>query len=147
MRALLVLLAALAASPAAAQLRPFSCVGVEQLEEEAVVITFVRDSDRVGNAALELLAPFVAAARAEPQRNICVLGFAGPDEGGAETQSRLAARRARVVALELAKLGIERDRVRAEARTRGFSAGRGPGGVERRYAVRLVLLPAERDPS
>jgi coenzyme F420-reducing hydrogenase delta subunit len=72
-----------------------------------------------------------------------VLGFAAGEEGGAQTASRLAARRARAVALELAKLGIERDRVRAEARTRGFASG----GVDRRPGARVILLPVERNPA
>lgn len=141
------LAALLAAAPAAAQIRPFSCVGAERLEGEAVVIPFQRGSDRVSHAALEALAPLVAAARAEPGRNLCILGFAGAEEGGAETQSRLAARRARVLALEMEKLGVARERLRAEARTRSFTSGRGPDGVERRHAARVILLPAEGDPS
>jgi outer membrane protein OmpA-like peptidoglycan-associated protein len=131
------------ATPAAAQLRPFSCVGAERLEADAVTIAFTRSSDRVGNTALEALGPLAAAAREAPARNLCIIGFASNEEGGAETQSALAARRARVLALELSKMGVERDRIRAEARTRGFTQGRGPAGVERSAAARVVLMPAD----
>jgi outer membrane protein OmpA-like peptidoglycan-associated protein len=140
----LLLLAALAAAPARAQLREFSCVGAERLEGDAVVIGFPRGGDRPRAEDLPLLEPLAEAARAAPARNLCVLGFAAEGEGGGATSaSRLAARRARAVALELAKLGVERDRVRAEARTRGFASG----GVDRRPGARVILLPAERDPA
>ena len=143
MRRLTLLLVALAL-PAAAQVRDFSCVGAEQLTEDVAVIPFVARRDAVTAEALAPLGPLAAQAREAGGRNICVLGFAGPQEGGAETASRLAARRARTVALELAKLGVERDRVRAEARTRGFldpAHRERPGGVARSAGVRVVLLP------
>lgn len=129
----------LASVPAAAQLRPFHCVGAEHLEGDTAVVSFVRGADRVAPEALAILTPFAETARAAPERNICVLGYAAGPEGGAQTSSRLAARRARAVALELAKLGVERDRIRAEARTRGFASG----GVDRRAGARIILLPAE----
>lgn len=145
----LALLMAVLAWPAAAQVRDFSCVGAEQLTEDSVSIPFPTRRDRVEAGALEALDPLVAKAREEPARNLCVLGFAAPQEGGAETASRLAARRARRVAMEMSSLGIERDRVRAEARTRGFLAQPGAqtspataGGVNRSAGVRVVLLPA-----
>ncbi len=133
-RAALALL--LLALPAQAQVRDFSCVGAEQLEG-AVTLPFERGRDR---AALDGLAGLVERAKAEEALNLCVLGFAGANEGGAETSSRLAARRARFVAAEIAKQGIERDRIRAEARTRGFTQGGRPG-VQRAPAVRVVLMP------
>ncbi len=135
--ALLALL--LLAAPAQAQIRDFSCVGADQLD--GVVLDFPRSRDRADLAALE---PLVARAKAEEALNICVLGFAGENEGGAETASRLAARRARFVAQELSRQGIERDRIRAEARTRGFldpSRRGGNGGVRRSPGVRVVLMP------
>jgi hypothetical protein len=135
--------------PAAAQIREFSCVGSEQLEEENVAILFPPGRDRVVEAELAPLRDLVAIAQEEPERNLCVLGFAGPQEGGAETASRLAARRARSISLELAKMGIERDRIRAEARTRGFldPARRSrSGGVSHTSGVRVVLLPAAEPP-
>ncbi|HZH45547.1 MAG TPA: hypothetical protein VEY31_02825 [Roseococcus sp.] len=143
----LALLLAVIAMPAAAQVRDFSCVGAEQLIEDAAVIPFAVRRDRAEGEALASLEALVATAREEIDRNICVLGFAAPQEGGAETASRLAARRARAIALELSRLGIERDRVRAEARTRGFldptrRPGTGTGGVNRSAGVRVVLLPA-----
>ncbi len=125
----------LLALPAAAQVRDFSCVGAEQLE--GVTLPFERNRDRAATAGL---AELVERAKAEEALNLCVLGFAGANEGGAETSSRLAARRARFVAAELARQGIERDRIRAEARTRGFTQGGRPG-VQRSPAVRVVLMP------
>lgn len=132
-RAALALL--LLAAPASAQVRDFSCVGAEQLE--GVTLPFARNRDRAEVAGLEAL---VERAKAEEALNLCVLGFAGTNEGGAETTSRLAARRARFVAAELSKQGIERDRIRAEARTRGFVQSDRPG-VQRAPAVRVVLMP------
>ena len=76
-----------------------------------------------------------------PERNLCVLGFAASPEGGAQTASRLAARRARAVALQLSQLGIERDRIRAEARTRGFATPSEGRSVDRRAGARIILLP------
>lgn len=132
-RAALALL--LLALPAQAQIRDFSCVGAEQLE--GVTLPFPRGRDR---AEVAPLAGLVERAKEETALNLCVLGFAGAEEGGAETGSRLAARRARFVAAEIAKQGVERDRIRAEARTRGFTQGGRPG-VQRAPAVRVVLMP------
>lgn len=129
--------------PAHAQVREFSCVGAEQLQGEVAIIGFARGSDRPRAEDVARLEPIAEAARAAPERNICVLCFAAGEEGGAQTASRLAARRARAVALELSKLGVERDRVRAEARTRGFASG----GVDRRPGARVILLPVERNPA
>lgn len=130
----------LLALPAQAQIRDFSCVGAEQLD--GTILPFPRGRDRADTAAL---AEIVTRAKAEDALNLCVLGFAGANEGGAETSSRLAARRARFVAAELARGGIERDRIRAEARTRGFLAPGRPGatgGVQRSPGVRVVLMPS-----
>ncbi|UPY37450.1 OmpA family protein [Sediminicoccus sp. KRV36] len=138
-RALLLLLAMMA--PAAAQLRDFSCVGAERLEGDAVSLDFQRGADRLTPEAIAVLAPLAESGKAAPERNFCVLGFAASPEGGAQTASRLAARRARAVALQLSQLGIERDRVRAEARTRGFSTPREGRGVDRRAGARIILLP------
>jgi outer membrane protein OmpA-like peptidoglycan-associated protein len=135
--ALLLLGAWPAPSPAWAQVREFSCVGAERLEGEVAVIAFARGGDRPRAEEVARLEPIAEAARVAPERNVCVLGFAAGEEGGAQTASRLAARRARAVALELGKLGVERDRVRAEARTRGFASG----GVDRRPGARVILLP------
>lgn len=138
-RALLALL--LLASPAAAQLRDFSCVGAERVELDAVSVEFARGADRLTPDSIARFTPLVEEAKQMLDRNICVLGFAASPEGGAETASRLAARRARAVALELSKLGIERDRIRAEARTRGFATERERLGVDRRAGARIILLP------
>ncbi|WP_424810505.1 OmpA family protein [Roseococcus sp. YIM B11640] len=134
---LLLLPLLLSALPVAAQVREFSCVGAERLTDDAAVITFARGRDKVQDDAAGVLRPLAELAVAQPSRNVCILGYASGSEGGAESGSRLAARRARAVGLELARLGVERDRVRAEARTRGFASG----GVDRRPGARVVLLP------
>ncbi|WP_165585675.1 OmpA family protein [Roseococcus sp. SYP-B2431] len=129
----------LAALPAEAQVREFSCVGVERLSEDVATVTFARNADRVGREAAGVLQPLAELARATQERNFCVLGYASAGEGGAQTAARLAARRARAVGLELSKMGVERDRIRAEARTRGFATA--SAGVDRRPGARIVLLP------
>ncbi|MDB5414141.1 MAG: hypothetical protein JWR10_2476 [Rubritepida sp.] len=126
-------------SPAWAQPRPFNCIGAERLREDVAVVTFARGADRVAPEAVAVMQPLAVLAREAPARNFCVLGFASSNEGGAQSGSRLAARRARAVGLELAKMGIERDRVRAEARIRGFAST----GVDRRAGARIVLLPVQ----
>jgi outer membrane protein OmpA-like peptidoglycan-associated protein len=140
MRLPLLLLALLAATQAAAQPRPFSCAGALLLEDDVFEVPFARSSDRVGEAARSPLAAAAELARSDPSRHVCVLGFA-LDEGGQQTATALAARRARATAEVLAtRHGIERDRIRAEARNPGFSrtARVQPG----RHAV-IVILPAE----
>jgi outer membrane protein OmpA-like peptidoglycan-associated protein len=69
-----------------------------------------------------------------------VLGHAD-DGGGASANVRLAARRAGAVATELARRGVERDRIRGEARAAAFSrrVQAHPG----RNALIVVLPPAE----
>ncbi len=135
--ALLLLLAA--ALPAAAQPRPFSCVGAEQLEDDVFDIPFAPGTARLGPAAASPLAAAAERAAAAPDRHICVLGHADR-EGGAQTATRLAARRAGAVAEALAvRHGVERDRIRAEARSPGF-ATRTPNRPGRN--VSIVLLPA-----
>jgi hypothetical protein len=67
-----------------------------------------------------------------------VLGHAGPQEGGATTGAKLAAKRAGAVADALARLGVERDRVRAEARRAAFARG---GTVPAERSVTVVVLP------
>jgi outer membrane protein OmpA-like peptidoglycan-associated protein len=138
-RPLLIFL--LMAMPAAAQLRDFSCVGTEGLEQDAIAVSFARGGDRLSPEAIASLTPLAEEAKQMPDRNICVLGYAASPEGGAQTASRLAARRARAVALQLSQLGIERDRIRAEARTRGFATERERQGVDRRAGARIILLP------
>ncbi|HEV7458773.1 MAG TPA: OmpA family protein [Roseococcus sp.] len=134
----LLLLAGPIATPANAQPRDFSCVGVEDLESDTASLRFARNADRLPAGAAEALAPLAEAAREDHQRNICVLGYAAGDEGGAQTAGRLAARRARAVAEELSRMGVERDRIRAEARTRGFTRGQG----DRQAGVRVIVLPS-----
>ena len=134
----LIFACALAALPAQAQVRAFNCIGAERLEDDVYAIAF-----RPGRATLETAArtPLAAAAEAakDQARNICVLGHAA-QEGGQATTTRLAAQRARAVADALSvEFGIERDRIRAEARNPGF-ARRTPNREAR--SVTIVVLPA-----
>jgi outer membrane protein OmpA-like peptidoglycan-associated protein len=132
---LLVLLPGLAL----AQPRPFSCVGAEALEDDVFAIAFARGADRLPEAARSSLDAAAALARQAPERNLCVLGHA--DRGqGAETSTQLAARRARSVAQALSERGVERDRIRAEARVGAFS-GRQQEPEAR--AVTIVVMPAQ----
>lgn len=131
----------LAGLSAEAQVREFSCVGAENLRDDVAVITFARNADRVAPDAVSVLEPLAEIARTAPERNFCVLGYATAGEGGAQTAARLAARRARAVGLELSQMGVERDRIRAEARTRGFATTDTSGGADRRAGARIVLLP------
>jgi hypothetical protein len=131
------LLAVLVPGTAWAQPRPFTCIGAEQLEEDVFAIPFARGAATPGDAARTNLAAAAERAKGEPGRNLCVLGHAGPQEGGAQSGIQLAAKRAGQVAAALAKLGIERDRIRAEARRAAFARGSVP--AER--SVTVVLLP------
>jgi len=128
---------------ALAQPRDFSCVGAERLEEDAVLVSFARGTHSLTPETIAALTPLAEAAKEALERNFCVLGFAASPEGGAQTASRLAARRARALALQLSQLGIERDRIRAEARTRGFATS----GTDRRAGARIILLPAPTRPA
>jgi hypothetical protein len=136
--ALFVLLAVLLPGLALAQPRPFSCVGAEALEDDVFAVPFARGSDRLGDAARSGIEAAAALILEAPERHACVLGHA--DRGqGAESSTQLAARRARAVAQALSARGVERDRIRAEARVGAFS-GRGtePGA----RAVTIVVMPA-----
>ena len=134
------LLALLALLPglALAQPRPFNCVGAEQLEDDVFAIPFGRNATTPGEAARSPLAAAAEAAKRQPDRNLCVLGHAGQAEGGATPSTRLAAQRAGQVAQALAALGVERDRIRAEARVAGFSRQR---VIPAERSVTVVLLP------
>lgn len=134
----LALVLLLVAAPALAQPRPFSCVGAEALEDDVFAVPFARGSDRLTDGARTGLDAAAALVRAEPDRPVCVLGHADRSQG-AESSTQLAARRARAVAQALAARGVERDRIRAEARVGAFS-GRGaePGA----RAVTIVVMPA-----
>lgn len=128
---------------ALAQPRPFNCVGAERLEDDVFAIPFARRAAAPGDAARGNLEAAAALAKREPERNLCVLGHAGPQEGGATTGTKLAARRAGAVADALARLGVERDRVRAEAHRAAFARG-GAAPVERSVTV-VVLPPPEKE--
>jgi hypothetical protein len=125
-------------SAAQAQPRDFKCIGAERLEDDVFEVPFPTRSARPAEAARTPVAAAAALAKAEPGRNICVLGFAGR-EGGQSSATQLAARRAREVAEMLSvSHGIPRDRIRAEARNPGFSRS-----TENREArsVTIVVLP------
>ncbi len=129
----------LAAATAHAQPREFKCIGAERLEDDVFEVPFPARSARPSEAARTPVAAAAAVAAADPSRNICVLGHA-VREGGQATSTQLAARRAREVAEMLAVAhGIERDRIRAEARNPGFSRR-----TENREArsVTIVVLPS-----
>lgn len=133
-------LAALLLAPGLAlgQPRPFSCVGAEALEDDVFAVPFARNADRLSDAARSGLAAAAALLRAEPERHACILGHA--DRGqGAGTSTQLAARRARAVAEALSAQGIERDRLRAEARVGAFSGRQQEPGAR---AVTIVVMPA-----
>ncbi|PZW41071.1 OmpA family protein [Humitalea rosea] len=136
-----LLLLPLLAVPALAQPRSFSCIGAERLEDDVFEVAFrAGHADPQPEAMRTPLAAALAVAREDPSRNICVLGYAR-QEGGQTTGTQLAARRARAVALALSgDGGIERDRIRAEARNAGFS--RRAAASQARRAVVIVVLPA-----
>lgn len=134
----LALLLALLPGVAAAQPRAFSCVGAAALEDDVFAVAFARGSDRLAVASRTALAAAASLARDAPERNLCVLGHA--DRGqGAETSTQLAARRARAVAQALSERGVERDRIRAEARVGAFSGHQQEPGAR---AVTIVVMPA-----
>jgi hypothetical protein len=86
----LLLLLALAPFDAAAQPRPFTCIGAEALEDDVFAVPFARGSDRLTAAATNALDAAEALAKEMSDRNICVLGHA--DRGqGAQTSIQLAA--------------------------------------------------------
>jgi len=125
---------------AMAQLRPFSCVGAEALEDDVFAVPFAAGTDRLAEATRSALAAAAALAQQEPERNLCVLGHADRAQG-AETSTQLAARRARAVAQALSERGVERDRIRAEARVGAFSGRQHEPGAR---AVTIVVMPAPR---
>jgi hypothetical protein len=121
------------------QPRAFTCVGAERLEEDVFAIPFARNAVNPAEDARSNLEAAAALAKAAPHRNLCVLGHAGPQEGGAQSALQLAARRAGTVATALAKRGVERDRIRAEARRAAFTR---PGeAVPLERSVTVVVLP------
>jgi len=140
MRLVFAALATLLAGTAAAQPRPFSCLGAEQMEEDVFAVPFARGSAVLGEAARSPLAAAVETARRDPQRVICVLGHAG-QEGGAVTSTRLAAERARAVAQALAEHGVDRERIRAEARNAQFSP-RVRANEPPSRTVTVIVMPA-----
>ena len=128
---------ALLASPAQAQ--GFDCIGAEQLEDDAFAIPFARGAGTLAAAADGPLEALLALARQEPARPLCILGHAGPQEGGATTNTQLAARRAAAVAADLARRGVARERLRSEIRVAAFARSRSiPAG----RSVTVVVLPA-----
>lgn len=129
---------------ALAQPRPFGCVGADQLEDDVFAVPFAPRAAEPAEAARGTLEAAADLAKREPERNLCVFGHAGPQEGGAAAGAQLAARRAGAVAEALARLGVERDRVRAEAQRAAFARGAVP--AER--SVTIVVLPLrEKEPA
>ncbi|WP_237217774.1 OmpA family protein [Falsiroseomonas oryziterrae] len=123
---------------ALAQPRPFSCVGAEDLEDDVFAVPFARGADRLGDAARAPLDAAVALILEMQDRHVCVLGHA--DRGqGAQTSVQLAAQRARAVTNALVARGVERDRIRAEARVGAFSGRAQEPGAR---AVTIVVMPA-----
>lgn len=122
------------------QPREFSCVGAEALEDDVFAVPFERGSDRLREVARTGIDSAAALAKADPERNICVLGHADRSLG-AESSTQLAARRARAVAQALAQRGVERDRVRAEARVTAYSGRVQEPGAR---AVTIVVMPGPR---
>jgi len=136
MRAAVVALL-LAPAVALAQPRPFSCVGAEALEDDVFAIPFARGADRLGDAARAQIDAAVALALEMQERPVCVLGHADRG-GGAQTSVQLAAQRARAVTNALVARGVERDRIRAEARVANFSHRVQEPGAR---AVTIVVMP------
>jgi hypothetical protein len=133
----LIVLIVLLAGPAGAQPREFSCIGAEDLEDDVFAVPFATGRGALTEAARSPLAAAAALARAAPERNLCVLGH-GDRGSGAETGVRLAAQRARAVAQALAEAGVERDRIRAEARFGAYSRRELEPGSR---AVTIVVMP------
>lgn len=59
-------------------------MSVEELESDTASPRFARNVYRLPSDAAEALAPLAEAAREDHQRNICVLGYAAAEEGGAQ---------------------------------------------------------------
>lgn len=135
----LAALLALLAVPAAAQTPAFNCVGAEQVEDDVYAVPFGRGSARITEEARTALASVVEALGQGSGRVACVLGHAG-QEGGATTSIRLAAERARAVTEALAARGIDRGRLRSEARSAQFSP-RVRSTVPPSRTVTVVVLP------
>ena len=131
---------------AGAQPREFNCIGAERLEDDVFAIPFARGAAAPGEGARSNLAAAAALAKAAPERNLCVLGHAGAQEGGAQTGLQLAAKRARAVADALSAAGVERDRIRAEARRAAFArriaADEGGRGMPQDPSGTIVVQPA-----
>jgi outer membrane protein OmpA-like peptidoglycan-associated protein len=117
----------------------FDCIGAEQLEDDAFAIPFARGAGTLAAAADGALEALFARASAEPTRSLCIFGHAGPQEGGATANTRLAARRAAAVAEDLAKRGLPRERLRAEIRVAAFARS---AAIPAGRSVTVVLLPA-----
>lgn len=137
MRLLPLLLLPLLIGPAAAQPRSFSCVGAEALEDDVFAVPFTRGSTTLRDAGRSAIAAAAQLAEGDRDRNICVLGHADRS-AGAGTSTQIAAQRARAVALALSQQGIERDRIRAEARVGAYS---GRQSEPEARAVTIVVLP------
>jgi outer membrane protein OmpA-like peptidoglycan-associated protein len=139
----LLFLAALLPGLAAAQPRPFNCVGAEKLEDDVFSIPFAQGGAATTEAGKTNLDAAAALLQREPGRNACVLGHAGLQEGAAQASVQLAAKRAAAVAAQLSKRGVERDRIRAEARRTVYARN----AVPALRSVTVVVMPASGRPS
>ena len=137
--ALLAACLAFTALPAAAHANGINCVGAERLEDDVFNIAFAPGRSEVTPAARSLLAAAADIALAQPEREVCVLGFAGR-EGGATVTTTLAATRAGAVSRALAERGVAADRIRAEARGAHFSPTARAGMTAPR-SVSIVVMP------
>ncbi len=135
---LLLALLCLPGEAAGTEARSFNCVGAERLEDDVFAIPFAPRSAKPGPAAQGNLEAAAALAKQQPERNICVLGHAGAQEGGVNTGLQLAARRAAAVAEALNKLGVSGDRIRAEARVAAFARST---PIPQERSVTVVVLP------
>src|SRR4051794_19866373 len=133
-----LLAALLAPGLALGQPRAFNCVGAEKLEDDVFAIPFIHGGVTPGEAAKSNLDAAAALAEREPDRKLCVLGHSGQREGQGKASVQLAAKRAAAVSAQLISRGVERDRIRAEARRAVFAQRAVP--VER--SVTVVVMPA-----
>ena len=134
----LIVVALLMGTPALSQVRAFNCIGAERLEDDVFAVPFARGSATLGPVGRAAMDAAAELAKEATERNICVLGHADRT-AGAETSTQLAAQRARAVANALSTRGVERDRIRAEARVGVYSGRVSEPGAR---AVTIVVMPA-----
>jgi len=107
------------------------------LEDDVFAVPFTPGSTTLREAGRSAIAAAAQIAEGDRDRNICVLGHADRS-AGAGISTQVAAQRARAVAQALSQQGIERDRIRAEARVGTFSGRQREPNAR---AVTIVVLP------